>query len=37
MVDDGAGVLLSVFFWRLSMKTAKQLVRRVGGATAEMG
>jgi hypothetical protein len=29
--------LLPSFLWRLSTKTAKQLARRVGGATAEMG
>jgi hypothetical protein len=29
--------LLSSFFWRLSMKMAKQLARRVGEATTEMG
>jgi hypothetical protein len=29
--------LLPSFFWRLSTKTAKQLARRVGGATAGMG
>jgi hypothetical protein len=37
MVDDGAGFFSrssSNFFWRLLMKTAKQLARRVGGATA---
>jgi hypothetical protein len=28
--------LLSSFFWMLSMKTAKQLARRVGVATAEV-
>jgi hypothetical protein len=40
MVDDGAGVLLSVFFELLleaSTRTAKQLARRVGEAMAEMG
>jgi hypothetical protein len=30
------GLLLS-FFWGLSTKTVKQLARRVGGATVEMG
>jgi hypothetical protein len=28
--------LLPIFFLMLSMKTAKQLARRVGGATAEV-
>jgi hypothetical protein len=39
MVDDGAGFFSrssSNFYWRLLTKTAKQLARRVGGATAEM-
>jgi hypothetical protein len=41
MVDDaGRGSslgLLPNFFWRLSMKTAKQLAWQVGEATTEMG
>jgi hypothetical protein len=39
MADDGAGVLLSVFFELLLEvvdKGGEQLARRVGGATAEM-
>jgi hypothetical protein len=37
MVDDGVGILPSVFFWRWSTKTTNQLVRRVGGATMKLG
>jgi hypothetical protein len=39
MVDDGVGVLPSVFFelvLEIMRKTAKQLAWRVGGATVEM-
>jgi hypothetical protein len=38
--DEGWGSslgLLPSFFWRLSTKMAKQLARRVGGTTTEMG